>query len=121
MKSGAVYDAETDRCVITEVWKTTNAFERMRGLLARPALLGTQGLWIEPCPSVHTFGMRYCIDVIFMDKSGTVKKIGHNLKPLRLSSCRGAKSTLELSSGCAQKMGILEGMKLYFKDTESSE
>jgi len=121
VKNGAVYDAETQRCVIAEVWKTTNVFERMRGLLARPALLATQGLWIEPCPSVHTFGMRYPIDVVFMDNSGGVKKIAHNLKPLRLSSCHGARNTLELSSGCAQKMGILEGMKLYFKDTESAE
>ena len=121
MKNGAVYEIDSERCVITEVRKTTNVFERMRGLLARSALLDTQGFWIEPCPSIHTFGMRYPIDVVFMDKTGQVKKIAYHLKPLRFCSCPGARNTLELSSGSAQKMGILEGMKLYFKDTESSQ
>jgi len=116
MRQGAVHDAENEHCLISQVWQTNNALERMRGLLGRPALTQEQGLWIEPCPSVHTIGMRYAIDVVFLDKSGRVKKICDHLKPLRFSSCTGARISLELAAGMAKTMGIRKGMVLYWKE-----
>lgn len=115
MRTGAVYDASTERCIVPEVWQTANARERMRGLLGRPALTEEQGIWIEPCSSIHTIGMRYPIDVIFMNKSGVVKKVSRKLKSFRFTACSGTRSTLELKSGRADSIGIQEGMSLYWK------
>ena len=112
MKMGAVYDSNKQLCLIARAAKTANVFERMRGLLSRPEPAHDEGLWIEPCPSVHTIGMRYAIDVVFLDKYGTVRKIAHALRPLRFAACPEARTALELRSGNARRAGIQEGMTL---------
>ena len=116
MLYGQVLDTATQRCWLANVYKAANTWERARGLLGRQKLDSTQGFWIEPCPSVHTIGMRYALDIIFMDKDGRVKKIVSNLKPLRFASCYGACVTLELLAGQAQTLGIEVGMQLIWEE-----
>ena len=58
-----------------------------------------RGLWIVPSRGVHTFAMRFAIDVIYLDKNGVVVHLQDNLKPWRLAPLRvGAVSVLELPS-----------------------
>lgn len=99
MTSGRIINRSTRACLFEHVDKTASMWERLRGLLGRSGLASDQGLFIEPCPSVHTFGMRFAIDVVFLDQEGTVKKVVKQLKPLRMAGCRRAHSTLELAAG----------------------
>ena len=71
--------------------------QRLRGLLARkPSWLGENGvLVIAPCNSIHTFGMKYAIDVAFLDKNGMVLLAKKNLAPKKRLFCKNAVCVLE--------------------------
>ena len=59
-----------------------------------------EGLWIIPCPMIHTFFMKFAIDVLFLDKSLKVRRVMGNLKPWRMSPwVFSSESVLELASG----------------------
>ena len=75
---------------------------RRKGLLGRDGLAVGEGLWIVPCESVHTFGMRFSIDLVYLDRNKRVKKVRRAVPPWRLSACLSAHSVLELSSGTIQ-------------------
>lgn len=86
--------------------------KRRKGLLGRNALAAGEGLWIVPCESVHTFGMRFPIDLIYLDREKRVKKVRHSVPPQRLSACLSAHSVIELASGVARRTGTQPGDKL---------
>lgn len=73
--------------------------ERRKGLLGRRGLAQGEGLWIIPCESVHTFFMRFAIDLVYLDGQHRVKKLRRNVGPWRISVCLAAKSVLELPVG----------------------
>jgi uncharacterized protein len=87
-------------------------WQRAVGLLATPALEDPSGLWIAPCNSVHTLGMRYPIDVVFVNADGSVAKVVERLAPWRAAGCRGARATLELRAGLAERLRLAPGMRL---------
>jgi uncharacterized membrane protein (UPF0127 family) len=93
-----------------------NFLTRARGLLGHARLTDAEGLWIRPCNSVHTFGMTYSIDVVFLDSNLRVLRIAHELRRRRIASARGARSTLELLGGVARQIGIKEGIQLQVVD-----
>lgn len=89
-----------------QTWLVTNLrvadtfFRRAIGLMGRTALDPGEGLWIIPCQSIHTFGMRFPIDVLFLDRHGRVVKLISELKPRRLVlPVMAATSVLELPAG----------------------
>lgn len=92
---------------------------RRKGLLGRDSLPTGQGLWIVPCESVHTFGMRFPIDLVYLDSKKKVKKIRSGVPPWRLSACLSAHSVVELASGTIQMTQTQPGDKLefFFADT----
>lgn len=74
--------------------------QRLRGLIGRKKLEEGEALWIKPCNSIHTIGMRFAIDVIFLDKDNNIIAIKKNLKPNRLTRIYlRASSVLELPAG----------------------
>src|SRR5205823_2074563 len=76
------------------------ARSRRIGLLRHETLEPGNGLWIYPTQAIHTFGMRFSIDVVFLDRRLRVRRIYHRLRPYRLTSfVWGARSVLELASG----------------------
>lgn len=87
-------------------------FSRLRGLLCSPQLHNNQALLIRPCREVHTIGMRYAIDVVFINQVGEIIKISPALKPWRAAMCRQAYQTLELAAGQAAHNGLQVGMQL---------
>lgn len=93
-----------------------NWWTRAVGLLATPSLDDPSGLWIEPCNSVHTMGMRYPIDLAFVRADGTVAKVVPQVVPWRLAGCRGARSTLELRAGLAAELGLVPGSRLHLAE-----
>ncbi len=91
------------------VERASSWWRRALGLLLKRNLSPDQGLWLAPCSAVHTIGMAYSIDVIFLDPEGRVQRVVHGLKPMRWAWSVGARSVLELRAGQAQKMGLQKG------------
>ena len=75
---------------------------RSKGLLGRDGLGSGEGLWIVPCESVHTFFMRFAIDLVYLDRKNKVKKVRSAVPPWRLSACLTAHSVIELPAGTIQ-------------------
>jgi hypothetical protein len=70
--------------------------KRNRGLLGRAGLAAGGGLWILPCQSVHTFGMQFAIDLVYVDRKRKIRKVRSNVPPWRVSACLTAHSVIEL-------------------------
>jgi len=87
--------------------------ERYKGLMGEKV---PQSLVITPCIQVHTFFMRFPIDVIFYDSGYNVVHIEKNLSPWRISKkVKNAQGVVELPAGTADNVGIKIGDKIYFK------
>jgi len=87
--------------------------KRLVGLLPEKKMNPGHGLWILPCNSIHTIGMNFPIDVVFLDKNHRIKKLGKSIRPYRFcSSLKGTKSVLELPVGAISAAGLQRGDKL---------
>jgi uncharacterized protein len=84
-------------------------FTRLRGLLGRRGLRAGEGLLLRPEWSVHTFFMRFPIDIVFLDEHLTVLRVVSRLRPFRAAGQRGAVATLELAAGEAERLKIAPG------------
>ncbi len=73
---------------------------RLKGWLGKKSLETNEVLLIVPCSSVHTFGMKFKIDVVFLDESNLILHMIESMKPNRISSIVfRAKKVLELPEG----------------------
>ena len=73
---------------------------RLVGLLGRRSLKAGEGIWIRPSSGVHTFGMRFAIDVVGLDREMRVVKLWQRVKPHRVTSVSSKiRSVLELAAG----------------------
>jgi uncharacterized membrane protein (UPF0127 family) len=89
---------------------------RFMGLLGTAAIADGEGLWIVPCRGVHTVGMRYPIDVAFLDARGVVVGVLEGLPPNRVGRVfRGARGALEMRSGILAATGTVPGDRLVFE------
>jgi uncharacterized membrane protein (UPF0127 family) len=88
--------------------------KRRTGLLKHERLEPGEGLWIVPCESVHTFFMKFPIDLVYLDKRKKVKKVRHAVPAWRMSACLTAHSILELPAGTAAETGTVAGDELTF-------
>jgi uncharacterized membrane protein (UPF0127 family) len=84
----------------------------MRGLLGRRELAPGEGIVLRPSWSIHTFFMRFPIDVVFVDADQVVAKVVGRLKPWRTATCRGARDVVELRSGECERLGLATGDRL---------
>lgn len=83
---------------------------RLRGLLGRSGLARGEGLLIRPCNGVHTWGMQFSIDVVFLDARDCVLRLEPSLPPRRMVPwVRGARQALELPAGTAREAGVVVG------------
>jgi uncharacterized membrane protein (UPF0127 family) len=89
--------------------KADTSAKRRVGLLKHKSLPRGQGLWITPCESVHTFFMKFPIDLVYLDRKLKVRKVRHAVGPWRLSACLTAHSILELPAGIADETGTRKG------------
>lgn len=85
---------------------------RLRGLLGRRELTQGEGLLLVPCNGVHTLGMRFAIDVVFLSESGAVIHCVENLRPGRWVRAPGARMTLELRAGSVRAAALKQGDRL---------
>ncbi|MEM7540165.1 MAG: DUF192 domain-containing protein [Pseudomonadota bacterium] len=110
MLTGYFERTDTGATLVPTVFRTTTAWERMRGLLGRPPLAIDEGLLIQPCGSVHTFAMSYPIDLVYLSRSMIVLKIVEALSPWQVSMGFGAAMTLELAAHQAAHFGFEVGL-----------
>ena len=91
------------------VLAAVDSASRRRGLLGLDQMPAGQALVIAPCNAIHTWFMRFAIDVVFVAKSGEVVKCYRALRPWRMAiAWRGAFATIELAAGT---LGVSETVK----------
>jgi uncharacterized membrane protein (UPF0127 family) len=86
--------------------------KRRTGLLKHERLEAGEGLWIVPCESVHTFFMKFPIDLVYLDTCRKVRKVSNAVPPWRISACLRACSVLELPAGTVVQSGTKVGDEL---------
>lgn len=103
------------REVAKRVELADTSHSRAKGLLGRTSLAEDEGMWIVPCSMVHTFFMKFAIDVVFLDRGNKVLRVCEGLEPWRVSPwvLRGH-SVLELA-GSSLKGTLRKGDALEFR------
>lgn len=86
--------------------------KRRTGLLKHTGLAPGEGLWIVPSEGVHTFGMNFVIDVVFLNKQRVVLKTRPHMTRGRISLCLRAHSVVELPAGTLDESGTTKGDQL---------
>lgn len=97
------------RCERAVTW-----YRRMRGLLGRRELAADCAMLIEHCSAVHTVGMRFALDLIFLDRNDRVVKVITHVKPgcWMIWGGVGARRVVELSSNCVSSTAVAVGQRV---------
>ncbi|MAM89213.1 MAG: hypothetical protein CME36_18090 [unclassified Hahellaceae] len=103
-----------------ETFIAASFFQRLRGLLGRKSLGEFQGLLLEECNSVHTIGMRFAIDIIFLSADFRIVEIHSAVAGFSFRRCKAATHTLELAAGQGQllRWTVGDALKLHQKSTD---
>jgi uncharacterized protein len=108
---------QTRNTILADAAEVADTSEKRRtGLLKRERLEPGQGLWIVPCESVHSFFMKFAIDLVYLDRDKKVRKVRHRMVPWRLSACLTAHSILELPAGVVATSGTQAGDQLEIEE-----
>lgn len=120
-----VRNATRNRVIATRVFLAGTSRDRRIGLSRHARLDSQEGLLLTPCEAIHTFGMRFSLDVLFIDPSGKVRALRQGLRPRRVAVCWRARSTLELAAGAIRRSGtevgdLLEFLRLPASDSDEA-
>ena len=106
-----------NRIGLADGWLT-----RLRGMLARPMPQRGEGLLLTPCRSIHMVGMRYPLDVAFLDRTGAVVAIYASVAPgLTTRGHRKAAHALELPAGSLEESGTMVGDVLVWSELPEAQ
>ena len=106
-------DVDTGSIIADRVTVASTRAQRAIGLLGRSHLEVGEGLWITPCHGVHTWFMRFSIDVIAMDAQGVVVDAVSIMKPWRMRLPKpGGCTVLELPAGTLLTMPAMLGRRI---------
>lgn len=90
----------TGRCIARHVQLACSFQSRCRGLLSRSAILKEEGLLLIPGGTIHTLGMRFAIDVVFLNRQMRILGLAEHVRPWRIRVApRGTRRVLELAAG----------------------
>lgn len=104
---------ETGEQLAVQVRTAYSFGRRLRGLMLTESLPAGQGLHLHPCRSVHSFFMRYPIDVLYLNESGVIVGVQESLKPGRVgTSFLGTKSVVELPEGTLRRAAVQVGQSV---------
>ena len=106
-------NARTSQVIAHDVELADTRESRRRGLLGRDSLDSRAALILRPCFSVHTAFMRFAIDVVFVDREGTVVKVVRNLDAWRIAGAWGAHAAIEFAAGTIVEGAVDVGDRLY--------
>ena len=114
---------ETRQCFLSlSVGLADTHFSRLRGLLGRMKLRRDDGIWVMPSQGIHTIGMRFPIDVVYLDARNRVIHLIEHFRPFRIAPIRvHAKSVLELPTRTIHASGTQIGDSLLICTPEEME
>jgi len=81
------------------VYEARTWVARRDGLGGLPELPEDWGLWIAPCRSIHTIGMRFALDLVWLDSDDEVRGVAHDVSPRRQRTDLRARSVIEVARG----------------------
>jgi uncharacterized membrane protein (UPF0127 family) len=110
--SFALTNTRTNLDVARTLMTAFDSASRRRGLLHREALEDGTALIIAPTSAIHTFSMRFAIDVAFVARDGRVIKVRPALRPWRVAAAWRAFAVVEMSAGALQKSDTRPGDEL---------
>ena len=108
----AILNASTGALLATNVVPAFDRRSRNQGLLQHTQLKPGDAMILAPCFSVHTWFMRFPIDVLFVARTGSVLKVRSNVAPWRIAACLGAFAVLELPAGGGARVGVGDRLEL---------
>jgi uncharacterized protein len=101
---------QNDRPASAMTMVIANTFaQRAIGLLGRLKQPRHECMYFPNTRSVHTFGMLFSIDVIYLNEHGVIVAIHPSLKPFRVSWCQSAQNLCELAQGMAAELRLKKG------------
>ena len=120
MDKTLLVNARNDDTIASEVELASTRATRRRGLLGRDALGAASALIIAPCCAIHTVGMRFAIDVIFVDRKGRVVRTAAAVPPWRIAIAPRAYAAIEMAAGSAAARGVQVGDELALRPPVAS-
>lgn len=107
---------ESGQLVGHQVAEAYSFVRRLRGLMFTHSLSEGHGLHIRPCRAVHSFFMKYSIDVLHLDETNQIVGIEQSLKPGNMGQTfRGTRSIVELPAGTLEPAGVRIGQTVVFR------
>ncbi len=105
----------TKNVLVQDLKVADKPWSRIQGLLFKPMLSPEQGLALIPCNSIHSLGMRYSMDVIYLDKKNKVLKCTHDFRPNSLGPLVWkAKTVIEMPAGKLRGLDVQVGDQLTY-------
>lgn len=105
-----VYNSTRNNLIAEDVKLANSFFTRVLGLIPKRSISESEGLIIDPCSSIHTFFMRFAIDVVFVNQKNKVVALYENVKPYRILPIHFSSSfVLELGAGQISAHNIQKG------------
>ena len=103
-------EESTGRVIVARLETARSLWKQTIGLLGRKQLSADAGMWLEPCNSIHTFGMQFTIDVLFLDASGALLRAVPRVRPWRVCRpVRRARVVVEIPEGAIAARNIQVG------------
>jgi uncharacterized membrane protein (UPF0127 family) len=115
--SYVLVDGETGRSLVPQIELAVDRASRKRGLLGRDGLALGDGLVIAPTNAVHTFFMRFPIDIVFVAKDGRVLKVSRAVPAWRMAAAWRAYAVVELAAGGAEFCQLTVGRRVSVRPT----
>lgn len=114
-------DAATGRVLVPNLEVATESATRKKGLLGREGLPGDAGLVIAPTNAVHTFFMRFSIDIVFVSRAGGVLKVCEAVPAWRMAAAWRGYAVVELAAGGAARAGLARGGQVQVRRRQSGD
>jgi uncharacterized protein len=108
----ALTNTRHGRIVAQTLLTAFDSKSRKKGLLGRDSLQEGSALVIAPCQAIHTFSMRFAIDVLFVSKDGRVLKVRQAVPPRRIAVSLRAFAVVELPVGAIERSDTRSGDQL---------
>jgi uncharacterized membrane protein (UPF0127 family) len=112
-----LYEVSSQRLILSDLEVTASSRSRTRGLIGHPVLDMRQGLVIRPCSWIHTFGMGFAIDVLYVGRDGRIVACAENLRPGRIDRpVLRSRWVVEMAAGGVRHHGLKVGDVLEVRD-----
>jgi uncharacterized membrane protein (UPF0127 family) len=108
----ALTNTRNNRIVARTLLTAFDSASRRKGLLDHDSLADGSAIIIAPSSAIHTFAMRFAIDVMFVSKDGRVLKLRRDVKPRRIAAAWRAFAVVELPAGALERSDTRPGDRL---------